>query len=61
MTNNFIILAYLDPGTGSILLQVVLASLLAIAVGFRIFWRKIKGIFRKDTALEDPEAENDDE
>ena len=61
MTHNFIILAYLDPGTGSIILQVVLASLLAIAVGFRMFWGKIKGIFRKETPVEDPEAENDDE
>lgn len=61
MTHNFIVLAYLDPGTGSIILQVVLASLLAIAVGFRMFWRKIKGIFRKETSVEDPEAENDDE
>ncbi len=61
MTHNLIVLAYLDPGTGSMILQVVLASLLAIAVGFRIFWRKIKSVFRKDSAVDDPEAENDDE
>jgi len=61
MTHNFIVLAYLDPGTGSMILQVVLASLLAVAVAFRIFWRKIKSIFRKETTVEDSEAENDDE
>ena len=61
MARTFLILAYLDPGTGSIILQVILASLLAILVAFRMFWRKIKGIFRKESTLEDPEADNDDE
>ncbi len=36
---------YLDPGTGSVLLQVLLAALLGIGVSIRLFWRKIKGIF----------------
>lgn len=61
MTHNFIILAYLDPGSGSLILQVILASLLAIAVGFRMFWRKIKGLFRKETMVDDPEVDHDDE
>ena len=39
--------AYMDPGTGSMLLQVLAASLL----GLGVFWRRIttflKGVFRK--------------
>ena len=38
--------AYLDPGTGSMLLQAMLAALAAVAVVFRIFWNRIRGLFR---------------
>jgi membrane protease YdiL (CAAX protease family) len=34
--------AYVDPGTGSYLLQILLASILAIFFGAKLFWRKIK-------------------
>ena len=36
------ILAYIDPGSGSILIQVVLASFLG---GIAVFWQKIKALF----------------
>ena len=36
------ILAYIDPGSGSILIQVVLASFLG---GIAVFWQKIKSFF----------------
>jgi hypothetical protein len=42
--------AYLDPGTGSILLQGLIAGLAAIAVSGRLFWARIKGIFSKDSS-----------
>lgn len=35
-------LAYIDPGSGSILLQVLLASCVG---GMAIFWSKIKALF----------------
>ena len=38
---------YLDPGTGSYVIQVILAAVLGIGVAFRIFWHRIKGIFKK--------------
>lgn len=60
MSHSFIILAYLDPGTGSIILQVILASLLAVAVAFRVFWRKLKGVFRKESPVDDPDSEQDE-
>ena len=41
---------YLDPGTGSMLLQVVLGGVAAIAVAARLYWHRFKhllGIGRK--------------
>jgi len=36
------ILAYIDPGSGSILIQVILASCIG---GIAVFWQKIKSLF----------------
>ena len=38
-------LAYLDPGSGSIVVQVLIASLMAVGIVVKIFWKKIKAIF----------------
>jgi len=38
---------YLDPGFGSMVLQLVLAGILGAGVLIRVFWKKIKGIFQK--------------
>jgi len=37
--------AYLDPGTGSVILQFLIAALAAGAAGVTIFWRKVKDFF----------------
>jgi hypothetical protein len=34
--------AYLDPGTGSMILQVIMASIAAIGAAGTFYWRKIK-------------------
>jgi hypothetical protein len=34
--------AYLDPGTGSMLLQVILGGIAAIGVAIKLFWHKIR-------------------
>ncbi len=39
--------AYLDPGTGTYLFQLLMAALLGAAVGVKIFWYKIKLFFKK--------------
>ncbi|MFC2166584.1 hypothetical protein ACFLQZ_01310 [Acidobacteriota bacterium] len=39
--------AYLDPGTGSYLIQVLLAAVVGIGVAYRFFWGKIKATFKK--------------
>lgn len=35
------ILAYLDPGTGSMILQGILAALAMVAVVSRLYWQKL--------------------
>lgn len=39
---------YLDPGFGSMVLQMVLAGLLGAGVIIRLFWKRIKGLFSKN-------------
>jgi hypothetical protein len=34
--------AYLDPGTGSMLLQVILGGFAAVGVAIKLFWHKIR-------------------
>jgi hypothetical protein len=36
---------YLDPGSGSFLIQLLLAALLGGAFAIKIYWRKIKALF----------------
>lgn len=50
-------LAYLDPGSGSFILQILLATLLASLLFMKSFWRKVVGIFKKPAPGED-EAED---
>ena len=38
---------YLDPGAGSVIIQAVLAGVLAAGVATKIFWSKIKGVFSR--------------
>ena len=41
--------AYLDPGTGSMILQGILGSLLLIGGGISIFWRKFTSLFSRSS------------
>jgi hypothetical protein len=50
---NFSPLPYLDPGSGSILLQILIASLLAIGLAVRGYWSKIRGLFGGKANKED--------
>ena len=34
--------AYIDPGTGSMLVQAVLAAIVAVSVSIGIFWHRIR-------------------
>jgi hypothetical protein len=39
--------AYLDPGTGSYLIQVLIAGLLGVLFSIKMYWSRIKSIFTK--------------
>ena len=41
---QFIIL-YLDPGSGSYLVQVIIAAVLGVSFFFKNFWLKVKAFF----------------
>jgi hypothetical protein len=51
------ILAYIDPGSGSLIIQVVIASIVALPVIFRA---RIARLVRAVRREKDPAAETDD-
>lgn len=53
---HFTPLSYLDPGSGSFLVQMLIAALLGIGVAVRASWSKIKGWFGSK-----PKADEDDD
>ena len=38
--------AYLDPGTGGMLIQIILGGLAGLAVAGKLFWHQLKSFFR---------------
>ena len=49
--------AYLDPGTGSMLLQVILGGVAAVGVALKLFWHKIRvaiGLSKKPASEDEP-------
>lgn len=68
MAHLFSILAarpeYLDPGSGSMLVQMILAAVLGIGVGVKIFWKQIRALFTRkkanDSLSDDPTEIVDD-
>ena len=47
LTYTPLALAYLDPGTGSIMLQGLLAGIAGLAVVSKLYWHRIKQFFRR--------------
>ncbi len=53
--------AYLDPGTGSMLLQLLLGGVAGALVVGKLYWHRIKVFFGRGTAPDqDPTADIDD-
>jgi hypothetical protein len=50
--------AYLDPGTGSMLLQVILGGIAAVGVAIKLYWHKLRAAFgmAKKEEIEDESA-----
>ena len=51
--------AYLDPGSGSFLIQILIAAVLGIGVAVRASWSKIKKYFGKGQADEQTDDDGD--
>lgn len=41
--------AYLDPGSGSMLLQVLLGGFAAVGVAAKLYWHRLATLFRRKT------------
>ncbi len=56
--NASIVLAYLDPGTGSVVLQIVVGGILGGLLVIKLAWKRVVGLFRPDwnTAGEEADA-----
>ena len=39
--------AYIDPGTGSLIIQVLIASFVGALFMIKIYWKKVKAFFNK--------------
>jgi hypothetical protein len=53
---HFTPLPYLDPGSGSFLIQLLIATALGLAIALRASWGKIKGLFGAK-----PKSDDDDD
>jgi hypothetical protein len=49
-------LAYLDPSSGSMLLQLVLGGAAAVGIGFKMTWRRVLRFLHLDKKQSDPDA-----
>ncbi len=49
--------AYLDPGSGSFLIQLLIAGLVGAGFIVKVYWKKIKGFFSRNVA----KKEDDDQ
>ena len=47
--------AYIDPGSGSIIIQAILGAIAAAGTTLTIYWRKIKDFFKKEKKKDDNE------
>ena len=51
---------YIDPGTGSLIIQGVIGAIAAVAVTVKLYWHKLKLFFlRHGDHPEDKEIQND--
>ena len=52
------VLAYLDPGSGSMILQALLAGVAGVAVVVKLYWRRLtQALSRKPAALAESGAQ----
>jgi len=47
--------AYIDPGSGSALISIIIGAFVAAGVAIKTFWYKITGIFSRKSPPESPD------
>ncbi len=52
--------AYLDPGSGSVILQAIVAALIGSALAIKVFWQRIKSMVMRLFSRSDGIEESDD-
>ena len=48
--------AYIDPGTGSALIQGLIAAIAALGVTLKLYWHRITGVFRTKKEEEEKDS-----
>jgi hypothetical protein len=48
--------AYLDAGTGSIIIQALVGAVVAVGVVMKVYWGKFTGIFKKSGSEDSEET-----
>jgi len=56
---HFTPLPYLDPGSGSFIIQIAIAALLGLGVALRASWGSIKKYFGAKSKSEDEDTDSD--
>ena len=49
--------AYLDPGSGSFLVQLLIAGLVGAGFIIKAYWKKIKGLFNRSASKEEDDTD----
>ncbi|MHC1783408.1 MAG: hypothetical protein AB9891_11765 [Anaerolineaceae bacterium] len=50
---------YLDPGSGSFIIQILLAALLGSAFAIKMYWKKLKSFIVKSSPADSEEKDTD--
>ncbi len=43
--------AYIDPGTGSVIFQALVAMVVGVGFTLKLYWNRLKGLFGRRSAL----------
>ena len=53
--------AYIDPGTGSMIVQAIIAALVAIGASVGIFWNRVRSLFGRLFGRKNSEGQSSNE
>jgi hypothetical protein len=53
------VLAYLDPGSGSLIVQLLVGGVAAAGVSLKLYWRRVMSVLRIRREDEGPAVEHD--